>query len=182
MIPESSEAQELRLYKAIKFPFQWTYVKTLLKGDFVDPSIFYFNNKWWIFAEINPKGNDTLGLYYADNLKGPWFEHQNSPVIVGDANIARPGGRVIILNNRIFRFAQDCKPTYGNQLRAFEIVELTTKTYKEKEVAGNPILKATGVGWNETGMHQIDPHQLSNGKWIACVDGLKSSLVFGLQY
>lgn len=182
MIPETAEAEELRLYKATKFPFEWTLEETLLKGNYIDPSIFYFNNMWWLFAETNPKGHDTLSLYYAVNLKGPWFKHQKSPIIEGDANIARPGGRVIVLGDRIFRFTQDCEPTYGNQLRAFEIVELTTETYKEKGVIGNPILKASGVGWNEIGMHQIDPHQLNNGKWIACVDGRESVLVFGLKY
>lgn len=182
MVPETADSQEMRLYKAIKFPDQWTFVKTLLKGNYIDPSIFYFNNKWWIFAEINPKGHDTLGLYYADNLTGPWFEHPKSPIIVGDANIARPGGRVIMFNGRLIRFTQDDEPTYGNQVRAFEITELTTTTYEEKPIITNPILKATGSGWNGKGMHQIDPHQIADDKWIACVDGLRESIVFGLKY
>jgi len=35
----------------------------------------------------------------------------------------------------------------------------------------NPILKASGVGWNKDGMHHIDLHQVEQDKWIACVDG-----------
>ena len=182
MIPESGDGNEIRLYKKIKFPTQWTFVKTLLKGNYVDPSIFYFNNRWWIFAETNPGRHGTLSLYYADNLLGPWFEHAKNPIIAGNAHISRPGGRVTLFDGRIIRFAQDDYPIYGNAVRAFEVTELTTKTYEEKEIPGNPLLKATGRGWNKRGMHHIDPHQLNNGKWIACVDGFTESLVFGINY
>ncbi len=52
-----------------------------------------------------------------------------------------------------------------------EITELTTKRYHEREVNESPVLKASGVGWNASGMHHIDPHLLDDGRWIACVDG-----------
>lgn len=181
MIPETHEANSIRLYKAIDFPSKWLFETTLLKGNhFVDTSVIFFSGKWWLFTSI-PQ-NDTLYLYYADKLIGPWIEHPKSPVIIGNKHVARPGGRVIVLNGKVYRYTQDDSPTYGNQLRAFEITELTTKNYKEEEVIGNPILKATGSGWNGKGMHQIDPHQINNGKWIACVDGIGESLVFGFEY
>ncbi|MGQ9610169.1 MAG: glucosamine inositolphosphorylceramide transferase family protein [bacterium] len=182
MIPETTEANEVRLYKALEFPIKWTFVKTLLKGNFADPSIFHFNNKWWMFVEANPKGHDTLCIYYAHNLTGPWYEHHRNPVIKGDANIARPGGRIIIFDGRIIRFAQDDYPIYGNAVRAFEVTVLTPEEYIEKEVYSSPILKASGSGWNKKGMHHIDPHQLNNGKWIACVDGFTESLVFRTHF
>ena len=40
MIPESSEANSIRLYRAEEFPGQWRFVKTLLPGYFTDPSVF----------------------------------------------------------------------------------------------------------------------------------------------
>jgi hypothetical protein len=181
MLPESYQASSVRLYKAIDFPTQWLFVKTLLNGsDYVDSSIFHFNGKWWLFT-TSTKSN-ILRLYYANELIGPWIEHPKSPIIEGNAHIARPGGRVVVFDGRIFRYTQDDEPTYGNQVRAFEITELTMTTYEEKEVNKNPILKASGVGWNARGMHNIDPHQIDKDKWIACVDGYRSSLVFGLEY
>ncbi len=69
MIPESKMASEIRLYKAIKFPTQWSFIRTLLIGDYADPSIFYFKNRLWMFAE---KGRDSLYLYYAKKIMGPW--------------------------------------------------------------------------------------------------------------
>jgi len=181
MIPESCQAGSIRLYKSTDFPKKWEFVTTLLNGNYVDSSILHYDEKWWIFTETNPNGNDTLRLYYSDNLTGPWVEHPKSPVIKENANIARPGGRVLIHDKRIFRYTQDDYPTYGNQVWAYEITELTTTSYKEKEVNKLPVLKATGNGWNGLGMHQIDPYQISEGKWIACVDGFGKQLVFSLR-
>lgn len=181
MIPETADSQELRLYKAVKFPEKWQLVKILMKGDFIDPSIVHFNNKWWLFAETNPKGHDRLSLYYAEDLFGPWKEHPGSPLITDNANISRPGGRVIVYQGNVIRFPQDDYPVYGNQLRAFEITDMTTETYRERNAVGKPILEATGAGWNEKGMHHIDVHQLDNGKWIASVDGHRASEKYGCK-
>ena len=86
------------------------------------------------------------------------------------------------IDGRIVRYTQDDDSTYGNQVRAFEVTELTTKSYKEKEVSENPILKESGSGWNGKRMHHIDPHKIDENKWIACVDGFGELLVFGLKY
>lgn len=181
MIPESYQSGSIRLYKSTDFPRKWEFVRTLLNGNYVDSSIFQYDGKWWIFTETNPNGNDTLRLYYSDNLTGPWVEHPKSPIVKENANIARPGGRVLIYDKRIFRYTQDDYPTYGNQVWAFEITELTTTSYNEKRVNKLPVLKATGKGWNGLGMHQIDPYQISEGRWIACVDGFGKQLVFSLR-
>lgn len=182
MIPESRQANSIRLYQAIDFPTHWTFTETLLIGNYADPSIFRYDDKWWLFAETNPSGNDTLCLYYADELTGPWFEHPKNPIIKGDASIARPGGRVLVLDNLIYRFAQDDRLIYGAQLWAFKITELTTRSYQEKRVGKLPLLKASGTGWNGKGMHHIDLHQVNQNRWIACVDGVREQLVFGPGY
>jgi hypothetical protein len=180
MIPESYKSNSIRLYKAVDFPTKWSLVKTLLDGsDYVDSSIFQFNGMWWLFTS-SPKGN-ILRLYYANELVGDWIEHPKSPVIQSNENIARPGGRVVVIDNKIFRYTQDVECFYGNQVRAFEITELTTTTYVEKKAEENPILRASGSGWNKIGMHNIDPHQWDRNAWIACVDGYQIVFVFGLE-
>jgi len=173
IIPESHERGRLQLYKANNFPFDWSYSGTLLIGDFVDPSILFHNQKVWLFTETNPEGNDSLCLYYADDLMGRWIAHPQNPIIDGDANMARPGGRIVCVDGRLVRYAQDDDPTYGNRLRAFEIIELTTESYKEQEILLSPPLKGSGSGWNADGMHHIDPHRLDDGSWMACVDGCR---------
>jgi hypothetical protein len=172
IIPETHEANALRLYRASNFPTGWSYVGNLMVGDYHDPSLFRYADKWWLFTTEDAGADNTLHLYYADALLGPWHEHPLSPVIRNDPDIARPGGRVTQFNGRLFRYTQDCYPTYGNKVRAFEITELSTTRYQEVEVAGNPILDADGLGWNANGMHNIDPHLLPDGTWLAVVDGI----------
>lgn len=179
MIPETRLAYAIRLYKADEFPYKWSYVKDLVAGNYLDPSIFRNNGKWWMFAS---ERNDVLHLFYADQLDGVWTRHPQSPLIIRDGNVSRPGGRVLISGGRIFRFTQDCDPGYGNQVRAFEITELSMNSYKEKPIAQNPILKASGCGWNAEQMHHIDAHQIDLDNWMACVDGYGKNLIFGLKY
>ena len=170
MIPETYQAESVRLYKSDNFPYNWTFVKTLLEGrDFLDNTIFHYNNTWWLFTGTT--NNTVLWLYCSDKLTGPWIEHPKSPIISGDANISRPGGNVIVFdNNRIVRYAQDDDPYYGNQVWAFEITTLTKTSYEEHRVGRAPILKGFD-NWNTQGMHQISPCHVSGNGWIASVDG-----------
>ncbi|HEX4604077.1 MAG TPA: hypothetical protein VH724_08805 [Candidatus Angelobacter sp.] len=171
MVPETLGAEAVRLYRATSFPDYWTIVKDLVPGKHADPSIFFRDKKWWLYTCPTPHQHDTLNLYVADDLFSSWSEHPLSPIISGNKSVARPGGRVLQYDGRLVRFTQDCVPTYGKQVRAFEITELTAKTYQEHEVAESPVLAPDGSAWNVSGMHHVDAHR-SNGSWLACVDGL----------
>ena len=170
MIPETLEPKQIRLYKAGCFPFEWIHLADLIPGAFADPSISWFAGKWWIFACSSPFEHDVLRLFFADKLTGPWLEHPKSPIVEGNPHIARPAGRVVAFNGRLIRYTQDCYPKYGTKVRAFEISELTTTSYHEQEF-GTPVLVPGESDWNRQGMHHIDAHLNSDGKWIACVDG-----------
>lgn len=178
MLPESGWADSIRLYKATEFPVRWSFVATLINGDkYCDPSIVFFNGRWWLFSGLGapPFRADTLRLYFADEPRGPWVEHPRSPIVLGNARMARPAGRVLQFGNRLVRYAQDCYPTYGTRVRAFEIMELTTAAYREQEVDRVPVLQGGIDAWNRSGMHHIDLHCMANGRWIACVDGWRTA-------
>ena len=175
MIPESVHAHAIRLYKAVGFPVEWQYVGRLLHGDYVDSSIFRYDEKWWLFTTDAQTHNADLRLFYADDLKGPWTEHPASPVVSHDPRMARSGGRIISYDGRVIRYAQDDVPRYGSRVRAFEVTTLTTTTYEEIELTKRAVLKGSGAGWNALGMHNIDPHCVGQRHWIACVDGLGHS-------
>jgi hypothetical protein len=176
MIPETYQAGAVRLYKATDFPYRWSWVANLLEGPYlVDASVFRHDGRWWMFVDTSAgMKHDTLRLYHADALTGPWREHSGSPVRRDDPYGARPGGRVLVVNDRVFRYAQSCLPYYGTQVRAFAVEELTAKTYRERELPQSPILKGSGSGWNACGMHHVDAHLHRDGRWIACVDGWHS--------
>lgn len=171
MIPETLGANAVCLYEADEFPTRWSLKTKLIEGQCADPSIFRHDDLWWLFLCSTPYQHDTLRLYFAENLTGPWREHPRSPIVRADMRRARPAGRVITLNDKLIRFAQDCVPRYGSRVRAFDVLELTTTNYTEVENPASPVLQPTGSGWNARGMHHVDAQQQSDGSWLACVDG-----------
>jgi len=169
LIPESHEDLSIRLYRATSFPAEWQFVKSIFNGEhYVDPSIFRYDNTWWLFYS-NPQ-NDALNLYYSDELMGHWMPHPMNPIVKLNRHISRPGGRVLIYEGHPYRFTQDADPRYGIQVFAFEITELSKMAYKEQIVSERPVVTMTGEGWNAYGMHHVDSHFLQ-GKWVAAVDG-----------
>lgn len=170
MIPETRQAQEIRLYTSHEIEGPWKQETVLIKGDYADPTVFYHNNRWWMFAL---EGKDNLHLFYSDNLFADWQKHPKTPIITNNKNNARPAGKIITYNGQLYRLAQDGIPLYGSKVRVFQITTLTTKTYKEQEIEESPILKGSRSGWNAIGMHHVDAHEQSDGSWIACVDGAK---------
>ena len=171
MIPETLGANAACLYQADDFPRRWSLKARLIEGRCADPSIVRFGDLWWLFVCSTPYEHDTLRLYFAEELTGPWREHPRSPLISRDPCRARPGGRVVTLDDKLIRFAQDCVPLYGSRVRAFDIVELTPAHYVEVENLASPILQPSGSGWNALGMHHVDAQKQPNGCWLACVDG-----------
>jgi hypothetical protein len=165
MVPESYQAGGVRLYRGSPFPHRWTLVATLATGDhLVDSSLFQAVGRWWMFTAIGGGRNDTLRLFHAKDLLGPWTEHARSPVVSGDPGRARPGGRVVVRDGRLLRFAQVCRPRYGMSVRAFEVTRLGPRLYEEAPAGPDPLLTGSGRGWNRSGMHHVDAHRLADGR------------------
>jgi hypothetical protein len=173
MIPETSRDKSVRIYKAARFPYDWKRVATILEGSrFADSSVFRFKDMWWLFTDAGQSNTSpTLRLYFAESLFGPWREHPESPICSENPKIGRPAGRVVIIDGIPYRFTQNVYPVYGTEVRALEIVELTTKAYSERMVGDSPIIGAGTEAWNRHGMHHIDLHSMEDGSWLACVDG-----------
>lgn len=169
MVPESYQDFSVRLYKAVEFPETWEYLGNLLSGyEYVDPTIFRYENKWWMF--VTTPRSDILNLYFSKDLLSGWRPHPMNPVVKGDKNFSRPGGRIVVHDDKLYRLTQDDEPSYGIQVFAFETTELTETSYVEKLASTKPIVKDTGSGWNAAGMHHVDLHNMGN-KWISVVDG-----------
>jgi hypothetical protein len=179
MIPESQKADGLRLYHATEFPTRWQFVKQLLPGQYADPCILRYEDRWWLFTGVSYP-YDTLRLHYADQLEGPWVEHPSSPVVRDDPARARPAGRVIETEGRLLRVAMDCTGGYGRGVRMMQITELTPESYSERQVVDRRVLGPSGREWNAAGMHTLSAWPLDSGRWLACVDGQRVDTVFAL--
>jgi hypothetical protein len=170
MVVESHTQTFVRLYKATAFPDKWEYRKDLLTGDhYISPTLVRYKDMWWMFTGV--PGNASLRLFYARDFRGPWTEHPMSPLIKDNLHTARPAGRPFILSGKLYRLGMDCLPVYGYQVHAFEVTDISTKTYAEKMIE-TPVVKASGQGWNAETMHHVDAHQIGRNQWIAAVDAL----------
>jgi hypothetical protein len=166
MIPESKEAQSVRLYRAVDFPSKWQFERTLIKDrKFVDSSIIYRNGYFFLFATRKRK----LYLYYAKSLAGTWSLHPGAPV--KRRNYARCAGRIFEHDGRLFRFAQEQAKGYGMGVRLYEILDLSTKSYKETAVDQNLFLQPFGEGWAQHGMHHVDVIRLPDNRYLSVFDG-----------
>jgi len=140
MVPESVENKTIQLYECTNFPYQWEFKMNLMEDiETVDTTLFYQDNKWWLFTAIEDvKGSfygDELYLFWSDDLfSQQWNSHPLNPIISGVAT-ARPAGKIFVHNNRLYRPSQDCSVRYGHCTNFNEITELSEQAYSEKKVS-----------------------------------------------
>jgi hypothetical protein len=118
MIPETGEARGVYLYRAERYPDKWKREGCLVEIDGYDSTLFQHNGRFWLFIcerVWNSSSWDTLSLFYADSLTGPWLAHADNPVLF-DATLSRPGGAMFTHNGSIIRPVQDCSHQYGSAI------------------------------------------------------------------
>src|SRR5260370_16562055 len=74
--------------------------------------------------------SDTLAIFYAEHLFGPWLPHASNPVLV-DRTTARPAGNFVTIDGKLWRPVQDCADGYCCALGPSEIFALTPKTFNQ---------------------------------------------------
>ncbi|MFA5540265.1 MAG: glycosyl transferase [Bacteroidales bacterium] len=132
MMPETGHDLSIKLYKANNDLTKWTYHKTLLEGkNFVDSSIVYYDNLYFLFTTEYIKGEYILYLFFSESLDNKWIEHPQSP-ISKSPDEARCAGSVFSHNNKLYRPCQLTSEKYGGGVDIYEIITINTKEYKEK--------------------------------------------------
>ncbi|KAF6150414.1 hypothetical protein GIB67_034113 [Kingdonia uniflora] len=177
MMPESGQKGEVRLYRAVSFPMQWTLDKVILKKPLVDSFILNHDGTYWLFGSDHSgfgiKKNGQLEIWYSNSPLGPWKPHKQNPIYNTDRSLgARNGGRPFTYNGNLYRIGQDCGETYGRRVRTFKVEILTKDQYKEIEVPlGIEESEKGRNAWNGARYHHLDAQMLSSGGWVAVMDG-----------
>lgn len=168
MLPETRECDAVILYKAVEFPLRWEKHKTLVEGDkFADSCVLFHEGKWYLFTTAWYGEKNGLRIFVSDNLKGEYAEHPMSP-ITDDIALSRCGGAVFHYDGKLYRPAQDCANYYGENLRVYEIAELSPTSYKESLVKS---MIDKQQAWNPKGGHHLNT-LVFNGKRIVVMDGI----------
>lgn len=127
MLPESYVAEEIAVYKAENFPYNWKKVKTL-KEDIitVDTTPLLFNNEKFLLSYRMDNSTDYLELfqYESDNLKNCFSLNDAEKQL-------RPAGNLFKVDDILYRPAQDCKSGYGSAINFYTIENLSDTTYSE---------------------------------------------------
>ncbi len=134
-VPETYQANEVRLYRAVDFPRRWEQVATLVKGmAALDATVFRHDDRWWLLCTDQADGsNSKLHVFYASELLGPWEPHALNPVKT-DIRSSRPAGTPFVHEGSLFRPAQDGSESYGGGVTMTRIDELTPTTFSEQIV------------------------------------------------
>lgn len=164
MVPETSAAGTVELYRAVGFPHRWRRERVLLRDlDASDATPFRHQGRWWLTATVRDGGScsDALYLWHADHLVGPWRPHARNPVLL-DITSARPAGRVVHRDGRLFRPVQDGSGGYGRALAIAEVTRLDEGCFEQRVVAR----LGTGPRWAGRRLHT-----LNRAGRLECIDG-----------
>lgn len=131
-VPETHEAREVSLFRAVNFPTEWEKLATILRGPAaLDNTIFRHEGRWWLtFTDRDSEQYMNLYAWHARDLEGPWEPHARNP-IKADVRSSRPGGTPFVHDGVLYRPAQDCSRTYGGGIALNRVVRLTPTEFEE---------------------------------------------------
>ncbi len=135
VIPESRHLGNVFCYEYNVDTATFSNKRTLIENvRLLDPTFLKHGGKYWLFATIGDRQyeHSKLYIYYADSLEGPYTPHPQNPVKYSLRG-ARPAGNFIIVDNEIYRPAQNCKAFYGQSLIINKILKLSETEFEEEE-------------------------------------------------
>jgi hypothetical protein len=158
LLPETSAAGTVELYRFARFPGKVELVAHLAEGvKLVDTTPFFLNDRWYFFTTTDTPFMETF-LFWSDRLDGAWNLHPASP-ISGSARNCRSAGNLFRRDGRLYRPTQDCSVRYGYAIQVNEVVRLTPSEFEERPAAWmaptwRPGLLGTHT-WNESSRVQV---------------------------
>jgi hypothetical protein len=169
MIPEGCKDGDIKLYKAINFPYEWEVERVLIDNIVAaDTTLFFKDGFWWIFVNIEDKKgfsmNEELSIFYCkDFLKDEWIPHKQNPII-SSVQTSRPAGGIIEYKNEYYRPSQNSVGCYGRSTNFNKIIKLSTEEYEEQFVSEITPEMIDGI---------YAVHTYNSSKKMTVVDGLK---------
>ncbi|WP_342722758.1 hypothetical protein AAFG07_26420 [Bradyrhizobium sp. B097] len=160
MIPESGEASNVSLYRAIEFPHRWAREACLIdRIEAYDCTPLFRNGRCWFF--VSPRqwrstSWDVLDIYRAESLTAPWVPHAANPILI-DASLSRPAGAFIEHGGQVLRPVQNCLRGYGDAITLCRIDALRLSGFSQTPVG---VIRAAGFGCHtynrRSGLEVID--------------------------
>jgi len=177
MLPETRRNRTIELYRCVRFPDEWV-LDTVLMEDVlaVDTSLLVTDDRIWMFTTFVQEQADTadeLHLFWADDIRGPWYPHPRNPV-VADVRRARSAGAVISAGPAFIRPSQDGSERYGRRINFNRIVQLSESAYEEEligRIERDWLPSAEGAHtWNCTNNLEVVDGAVAEWRWSHLLD------------
>lgn len=166
MIPESWTSREIVLYRAAEFPWKWQRHAVLVEGvEASDTTIVEHDGLLFMVAVVRDGVggySDTLAIWSAPDLLGPWQPHPQNPVLIDDRT-ARPAGNFHRQSGALYRPVQDCRRTYGAALTFMKVTRLDREGFAQESEG---TISGGGPAWPGTRLHTLN----YNGR-LEAIDG-----------
>jgi len=132
-IPETYQANQVRLYRALEFPMRWKFEKVLIENyAAIDNTPFKYGDTWFLFSTDKHAGpHHNLNIHYSKSIFGPWKEHPKNPVKT-DIRSARPAGTLFTFKRELFRPSMDYSEKIEGRIIINRIMTLTIDDFREE--------------------------------------------------
>ncbi|WP_298221055.1 hypothetical protein [Flavobacterium sp.] len=157
MIPECHESNQVLMYKAQHFPFDWKICDTLIHDiSLRDPTIYLSDSLNILVAYDGKLG---MKMFVADSLFGRWKPHKKHTVITGSES--RPGGRFFANGKDLLLPVQSCLDGYGYGLSLYNL-DFKNGDYKVSRRKPLYLKDQPDIPEFNAGMHQLDMQRIGN--------------------
>ena len=128
MLPETLEANDIRLYRCVEFPSKWELDTKLLEGvSATDTMLIKRPGMWFMLTNLNQFHSEDhlsqLHVFWSKRLRSSDWKSLSTLPIVNNSRIGRNGGLLSGKNNDWFRVRQ--RQAFGQYGAGFSIARIT---------------------------------------------------------
>lgn len=174
MIPESHQANQIRLYECLDFPLKWRFKKVIMNDvSAADSMLIKKNDCWFLLTNICSASigdhQSELHIFYASDLfANEWMPLSQGNPVIFDSRRARNGG-IFTHCGIIYRVNQvHGKAHYGHSFSINKIVNIDQHYYSEEPV--DHITPSFKNGITST-------HHFSSNEYYSVVDFCRKALI-----
>ena len=132
MLPETNHCRQVRLYKELNFPYEWT-LDTVLCNDerLVDHSMVPFQNGFFVVSNDITNESEAYNRFFYLDMEVKKMTEINPQ---GEWGNIRPGGTFYCRDGKWRHVLQDGVRAYGDYLHIYEVEEFSNEAFKEYEL------------------------------------------------
>lgn len=132
MLPETNACRQVRLYRAVNFPYEWE-LDTILCTDerLVDHALLPMNDIFFVVSNDILNEAEAYNRFFVLDMEKKSFAEFFPE---GEWGIIRPGGTFYKKNDKWRHVLQDGILAYGDFLHLYEVETFHVDCFKEREI------------------------------------------------